>query len=280
MRRFRGNIGRLVFATAVLVSAGAVAVAFGAIPNSSNRTVHLCYDAAGSKTADGTPLRILDDQAGSAECPGYADLSIYAKGPTGPAGPAGPQGATGPKGPSGPKGATGPAGPKGPAGGPTGPTGPRGPAGGPTGPTGPKGSTGTRGPTGPVGPSTGYITNSPADPIPEGTTTTLASLLLPAGNYMVSGKTNLIAADVAERAYCTLETVGSGVFDTTQVDSDREQYDRIALPLQGVLRLGDVEVVQLNCFVADNNPNSNITAKFQDTVLSATKVDSIVSSQS
>lgn len=95
----------------------------------------------------------------------------------------------GPQGADGQTGAEGPAGTPG-AQGAAGPTGAIGPAGvqGSAGPTGSTGLTGAQGPAGPAGPSHGYITTFPFIELtpPNAPNTTIATLSLPAGNYMVS----------------------------------------------------------------------------------------------
>src|SRR5262249_4898814 len=116
----------------------------------------------------------------------------------GPTGLPGPAGATGPVGPVGAPGHEGPTGPQGPAGLP-GPTGLPGPVGA-TGPVGPVGAPGPEGPTGPQGPSgisdafstsrnlngANVTLNGP------GNETTVLELDLPAGNFIVNGKVEVV----------------------------------------------------------------------------------------
>ena len=141
-----------------------------------------------------------------------------AVGPTGPAGPQGVQGPSGPQGPAGAQGLTGPAGATGPQGltGVAGPTGPQGTAGttgspGPAGPTGPQGPAGAIGPTGPQGPSNAYapwVDGAYAQHIvdlPANVTTTLASVTLPQGSYLVNAKVALYnISSSAQGAQCYL----------------------------------------------------------------------------
>ena len=79
--------------------------------------------------------------------------------------------------------------------GPAGPTGPQGPA-GPVGPTGDPGAIGPAGPTGPAGVSTVYFTsNLTGFTIPSGAVrVTVASLVLPAGSWLVRGNTTVASA--------------------------------------------------------------------------------------
>ena len=134
-----------------------------------------------------------------------------ANGPPGPAGaigPPGPAGAIGLPGPAGAIGPPGPAGPQGPIGftgpagsvgapGPIGLPGPSGPPGsdGATGPAGPQGSPGATGPAGPPGPpggqgpSAGFTAQFGLSTTPVTVTnTSVTSLFVPLGSYIVSSK--------------------------------------------------------------------------------------------
>ena len=134
-----------------------------------------------------------------------------ANGPPGPAGaigPPGPAGAIGLPGPAGAIGPPGPAGPQGPIGftgpagsvgapGPIGLPGPTGPPGsdGATGPAGPQGSAGATGPAGPPGPpgsqgpSAGFTAQFGLSTTPVTVTnTSVTSLFVPLGSYIVSSK--------------------------------------------------------------------------------------------
>ncbi|MDP1848186.1 MAG: hypothetical protein Q8K79_10380 [Solirubrobacteraceae bacterium] len=156
LRRMRA--ARVMSAAAVLLVAGGVAVATGAIPNSVNGKIVLCYDRGDARSEEGgADLQIIDDQLNTKGCDDdETRFSINAAGTPGPQGPAGPTGPAGPQGDDGPAGQTGPAGPQG-ATGPQGEDGPAGPAGpqGEDGPTGPAGPAGPQGDTGPAGPSGG-----------------------------------------------------------------------------------------------------------------------------
>ena len=131
-----------------------------------------------------------------------------ATGPAGANGPPGPAGAIGPPGPAGAIGPPGPAGPQGPIGftgpagsvgapGPIGLPGPSGPPGsdGATGPAGPQGSPGATGPAGPPGPpgsqgpSAGFTAQFGLSTTPVTVTnTSVTSLFVPLGSYIVSSK--------------------------------------------------------------------------------------------
>jgi len=149
----------------------------------------------------------LPGPAGAIGPPGPAG----AIGPPGPAGPQGPIGFTGPAGSvgaPGPIGLPGPAGPQGPIGftgpagsvgapGPIGLPGPSGPPGsdGATGPAGPQGSPGATGPAGPPGPpgsqgpSAGFTAQFGLSTTPVTVTnTSVTSLFVPLGSYIVSSK--------------------------------------------------------------------------------------------
>jgi hypothetical protein len=107
--------------------------------------------------------------------------------------------------------------------GPTGPTGPR----GATGPTGPKGPTGARGPTGPKG-STGptgpsNATSAKANLVSIGTTaTTVATLALPAGSYVLNAKLYIRAQSAGDFSYLANCTFTAGA------DSDFAQAGAVS----------------------------------------------------
>jgi len=155
-------------------------------------------------------------------------------GPMGPMGPAGLQGAKGDTGPQGVAGVAGPTGPQGPAGagGPIGPQGPQGLPGdvgpqgvaGATGPQGVAGATGPQGPAGPMGPQgpagSGSAVSGNASVIayadsvftrhflPAGSPlpSTVATLDLSPGNWVIVGKgmVSALAESPTAEASCTL----------------------------------------------------------------------------
>jgi hypothetical protein len=124
-------------------------------------------------------------------------------------GPAGPQGAPGAAGAAGTAGTAGPAGPAGVAGA-TGPVG----ATGPQGPSGPQGIPGIQGEPGPVGPSSAMsnYTNTSGLRI-DTTKTTIDSLTLSAGSYVVMGATTVTNSAANENAVCTLDDSVAGELD-------------------------------------------------------------------
>ena len=136
--------------------------------------------------------------AGAIGPPGPAG-AIGLPGPAGAIGPPGPAGAIGPPGPAGPQGPIGFTGPAGSVGapGPIGLPGPSGPPGsdGATGPAGPQGSPGATGPAGPPGPpgsqgpSAGFTAQFGLSTTPVTVTnTSVTSLFVPLGSYIVSSK--------------------------------------------------------------------------------------------
>jgi len=104
------------------------------------------------------------------------------KGDSGATGPAGPTGDTGPKGVTGLPGAQGPKGDK-----------------GDPGVTGPKGDTGAKGD---IGPSDGYITRPASVIVTDGTT--VGSVYLPPGNYVISAKVQASSYFANTPFTCTL----------------------------------------------------------------------------
>jgi collagen triple helix repeat protein len=120
----------------------------------------------------------------------------------------------GPRGPRGPKGAKG-------AKGATGATGAAGAAGLP-GQKGAQGATGAKGDTGPRGPSDGrmaFLEDDVEIGTSEATAKTVASLTLPAGNWMLTANTGLTNVSGATRsAWCALEAGGQLLGVTRALD--------------------------------------------------------------
>jgi hypothetical protein len=196
----RSRFAVAIAVAVVLVGVGSIASA--SIPDARG-VLHGCYAKINGA------LRIIDTGRGQV-CSGTENSVVWSqRGPTGAQGvpgPAGPQGTPGAQGADGAKGATGPVGPagvQGPAGakGATGAMGPAGSGGGP----GPAGSTGGRGPTGaagPTGPSgsngTGYLaagTGLVNVTSTYPTFTTVASIRLPAGDWVISTRANVFLGD-------------------------------------------------------------------------------------
>jgi len=75
--------------------------ATSSIPDPSG-VIHACYKTA--VAAHGSPLKVIDSNAGGSCAAGYSPLTWDQVGPTGPTGPAGATGATGGTGPAGPSG--------------------------------------------------------------------------------------------------------------------------------------------------------------------------------
>jgi len=88
----------MVGAAAVVLSLAGLGVAWASIPDGGG-VIHACYKVP--TPSDGTPLSVIDSEAGGACKSGYASLTWNQTGPQGPAG------ATGPAGPQGPAGISG-----------------------------------------------------------------------------------------------------------------------------------------------------------------------------
>lgn len=109
---------RLTKKTVFIVLAALLALAIGvptalaSIPDPSG-VIHACHKTA--VAAHGSPLQVIDSNAGGSCAVGYTELTWNQLGPTGPAGATGAIGATGPAGATGATGAAGPstAGPSG-----------------------------------------------------------------------------------------------------------------------------------------------------------------------
>jgi hypothetical protein len=206
---------RFVFAgrarwIALVVAVGGLAaggIAWAAIPD-SNGVIHGCYQAS-----SGT-LRVIgtNPTVGGGKCAGNEIALNWNQ--TGPKGPTGAKGATGAEGPTGPKGATGPDGP-------TGPTGQR-------------------------GPSDAWDTrNFLTVPIPRHVDTVVGSLALPAGKFLVSGKTSMQDTEAGSDFSCAL-VAPPVAFDLT-VATSTAGFQNLVLPLQGTVTLFSSQTVFLSC---------------------------------
>lgn len=153
----------------------------------------------------------------------------------------------------------GPAGPQGP----TGTTGAQGPQGipGPPGPTGPAGATGPAGPTGSSGFSHAWVANGTTTNITGGFVT-VASLSLPAGNYLLSSKTYVENDDTtAHSAVCSLNN------DTAAVSLG--SMSGSTLPNQDYATFSNPGTVTLSCWMTGNSGVAGYA------VLTAVAVDQI-----
>src|SRR5262245_2227048 len=241
---------------------------------------------------------------GPAGLPGPAGTT----GPTGPVGALGPEGPTGPQGtpglpgpagatgPTGPVGAYGPHGPTGPQGTPglpgpagaTGPTGQRGATGptgqagatGPTGQAGATGPTGQAGATGPTGISDAFATSRNLNGANVtlngvGNETTILELDLPAGNFIVTGKVELVNpsgndADVSCRINQQLEGT-----DTQSVENNSVR----TLHPSDVVQQAAPTTVSLSCYISLGLADQTlITRNFA--TLTAIRIDAMTSAES
>jgi hypothetical protein len=197
-------------------------------------------------------------------------LQLAAQGAAGPAGPPGALGATGPAGPTGPAGATGAAGPAGPQGMPgvPGATG----ATGPTGPQGPTGPTGPAGPAGANGISHAFTARSTVGSMLTSSGIDVISVPVPAGTYVIWGKTWLQNLDTLPgQASCTLST-GSDVTRVSLLGTGSVGGDRMAVSVQDSATFTQSTTINLSCR-HDDLTNRGISAN--DGVLTALAVDNL-----
>jgi Collagen triple helix repeat (20 copies) len=201
---------------------------------------------------------------------GTFDVTIGAVGPTGPQGATGPQG---PAGPVGPVGAQGPAGAQGLPG-PAGPTGPMGPA-GLQGPAGPVGPVGPQGPAGSAATVQAYATAAlPGTAV--GTPSTLASLALPAGKYIViatalaSTDNTLFSTDVS----CGIIRSGQPLVPTAFVSlAPDPAYSRASVAVQQFYDFASPITIQFQCTAS--NSLGGAAATINALLLTAIKVDQL-----
>src|SRR5262245_38460908 len=207
-------------------------------------------------------------QAGATGPPGPAG----AMGPTGPAGAMDPTGPAGARGPTGQAGATGPPGPVG-ATGPTGQAGATGPPGplGATGPTGQAGATGPPGPvgaTGPTGISDALATSRNLNGANVtlngvGNETTILELDLPAGNFIVNGKVELVNGSGDDAAVsCSINQQLEGT-DTQSVETDSVR----TLHPSDVVQQAAPTTVSLSCSISLGLANQTLTTQHLSTLI-------------
>jgi hypothetical protein len=134
---------------------------------------------------------------------------------------------------------------------------------------GPQGVAGPPGPTGPAGPSNVYIASDDGQQLSL-SGTTLVSLTLPAGNYVIHAKTgvyNLIEDDIVD---CLLKA------DTTVIDEDQVRLDGLGdgvndnnefMSFIGTASFSDTGTVALVC--------SSSSSASEFTQLLATEVETI-----
>jgi len=182
-------------------------------------------------------------------------LLLAAQGATGPAGPTGATGATGSIGPQGAAGATG-------ATGPAGPTGPQ----GPTGPTGPAGAPGAN------GTSHAYMARSTVASMLTSSGIDVISVTVPAGTYVIWGKTWLQNLDnLPGPASCTLSS-GSDVTRVILLGTGSVGGDKMAVSVQDFATFAQTTTINLSCRHDDLN---NRGTSANDAVLTALPVDAL-----
>jgi len=168
------------------------------------------------------------------------------------------QGAAGPAGLPGAQGAPGAGGPQGPAG-PAGPTGPT----GPTGPAGPPGANGT---------SHAFMARSTVSSMLTSSGIDVISVTVPAGTYVIWGKTWLQNLDTLPGpASCTLSS-GSDVTRVSLLGTGSVGGDKMAVSVQDSATFTQTTTINLSCR-HDDLTNRGTSAN--DAVLTALPVDAL-----
>jgi hypothetical protein len=168
------------------------------------------------------------------------------------------QGAAGPAGLPGAQGTPGAAGAQGPAG-PAGSTGPTGPAG----PAGPPGANGT---------SHAYMARSTVASMLTSSGIDVISVTVPAGTYVIWGKTWLQNLDTLPGpASCTLST-GSDVTRVILLGTGSVGGDKMALSVQDSATFAQTTTINLSC---RHDDLSNRGTSANDAVLTALPVDAL-----
>ena len=138
--------------------------------------------------------------------------------------------------------------------GPVGPAGPAGPA-GPTGATGATGATGPAGPAGPAGTSDvwhAYDFQTAIGTYPHDQDTTIVSLDLPAGNYLLLANGEVYDFEEDQTTSCTL-LAGSVPTDTLMLDTEDTGASTTGMALMGVGALPSGGTARLACRTTSSN---------------------------
>jgi hypothetical protein len=168
---------------------------------------------------------------------------------------------------------------------------------GPKGPPGPKGDTGQAGPTGPAGPASGghlYVNANDGTKLDGLNETTVATLNLPQGSYLLVGKGSIGAMPTFSNvdpqkfnAQCELKADGK-TLDFATVDVDVPSHDPAALPQfleedipftlvssRIVSFLNAPDTVEMTCQLFEADVSSFGPGAVLAPTLTATKVDGI-----
>ncbi len=168
------------------------------------------------------------------------------------------QGAAGPAGLPGAQGAPGAAGAQGPA--------------GPAGSTGPTGAAGPAGPPGANGTSHAYMARSTVASMLTSSGIDVISVTVPAGTYVIWGKTWLQNLDTLPGpASCTIST-GSDVTRVILVGTGSVGGDKMAVSVQDSATFAQTTTINLSCRHDDLN---NRGTSANDAVLTALPVDAL-----
>ncbi|MBZ5615534.1 MAG: collagen-like protein [Acidobacteriia bacterium] len=130
--------------------------------------------------------------------------------------------------------------------GPQGPAGPQGPTGatGATGPAGPTGATGPQGPAGANGVGHAYVDSNDSAVTLDPSSPTVASVTVPAGNYLIFAKTNLFNNDGSgQGANCKLST---GDIVRTRLEAEPDGQDSVSLQ-DTALNVPDGTTITMTC---------------------------------
>jgi len=127
--------------------------------------------------------------------------------------------------------------------GPQGPMGPQGPTGA-TGPTGSTGPTGPQGPAGANGVGHAYVDSNDSAVTLDGSSPVVASVTVPAGSYLIFGKTNLFNNDGSgQTASCKLST---GDIVRTRLEAAPDGQDSVSLQ-DTALNVPDATTITMTC---------------------------------
>lgn len=151
-----------------------------------------------------------------------------------------------------------------------GPQGPQGPAGpqGPTGPAGPSGPTGPQGPAGANGVGHAYVWVSPADSlvILNNSYPTVASVTVPAGSYLLFGKTWLQNTDGSDQdGICKLSTGDETIVRLSSYNSGG--YFQSVVVQDTAVNVPDATTIMMTC--------ATYNGAAENTKLTAIAVDAI-----
>jgi hypothetical protein len=225
----RAGLVTALSGSAVVFGSGALAWATvtSTVPGADG-VIHSCYDPKVLYASI-----VLIDPALGQSCPkGYKALNFSQTGPVGPVGPQGPQGIPGTRGTDGADGQDGT-----------------------------NGVDGQNGAPGPAGLSHAYASYG-GEYVNNGADTTIVTVAVPAGTYVVNGRSSVANLDADEQlASCRLKSSGTE-YDLVNLDlpGNGDPGFHTPVPLQAVVPMSQAGTITLSCSSYRGQVSGRVTA--------------------